>query len=129
MLSENPCARKLWVSKASSSSSDVIISNGMRFFLVVWDQLPLLGQVRKGPLSSAPASRASVAAPTTVRIRLSFCLHGRCLLLGKQRSVGAASPPFPPARNRRPRPGRPDLGCCSPRRESAQPTPFGPACG
>src|SRR6266446_8843906 len=35
-------------------------------------------------------------------IRLSICAHGRYLLLGKQRIVGAASPPFPPLRNWRP---------------------------
>src|SRR5713226_7372983 len=61
-------------------------------------------------------------------IRLSFFGHGLCLLLGKQRSVGAASPAFPDARNRLPRRGLSDLACGSPRRESAQPGLFVPSC-
>src|SRR5713226_4805246 len=84
--------------------------------LVVLDTLSLRACIQSG------------SCATPVRTRLSFCMHGQSLLLGKQRSVGAASPPFPPARNRRPRRGLPDLACCSPRREIAQPGLFVPAC-
>src|SRR5260370_12658677 len=76
--------------------------------LVVLDTLSLRACIQSG------------SCATPVRTRLSFCMHGQSLLLGKQRSVGAASPPFPPARNRRPRRGLPDLACCSPRRQIAQ---------
>jgi hypothetical protein len=84
--------------------------------LVVLDTLSLRACIQSG------------SCTTPVRTRLSFCMHGQSLLLGKQRSVGAASPPFPPARNRRPRRGLPDLACCSPQREIAQLDPGVPSC-
>src|SRR5258708_449292 len=55
----------------------------------------------------------------------SFCVPRQSLLLGKQRSVEAASPPFPPVRNRHPRRGSPDRAGGFPRRESVQPGPGG----
>src|SRR5581483_5159933 len=55
------------------------------------------------------------------------CMHRLCLLLGKWRSAGAASPVFPDHGNLRPRRVLPDLACGSLQREIAQPGPLVPS--